>query len=101
MDNIVIYFNEITEPMDIKYFISYGIENNENLENNDLSKFDLSKFDLSKFDLSKFDYLNLPMIFLFGVFSSLCFYTFCKSTNKTPKYIYVEQEPIDNKNFSI
>lgn len=91
MDNIVIYFNEITEPMDIKYFISYDIENNENLEN----------YDLSKFDLSKFDYLNLPMIFLFGVFSSLCFYTFCKSTNKTPKYIFVEQEPIDDKKFAI
>ena len=93
MDNFVIYFNEITEPMDLKYFISYSTENNEN--------YDLSKFDLSKFNLSKFDYFNLPMIFLFGVFSSLCFYNFCKSTNKTPKYIYVEQEPIDNKNFAI
>jgi hypothetical protein len=81
MDNFVIYFDEVTNSLDISYFLSSSqiIHNNNEI-------------------ISYINYSDLTAIFLFGLFTSLCTLTFCCTSKKiVPNYILVQQEPLNNK----
>lgn len=81
MDSFVIYFDEVTDSLDISYFLSSSqiIPNNNEI-------------------ISYINYSDLTAIFLFGLFTSLCTFTFCcSSKKKVTKYIVVQQEPVNDK----
>ena len=91
MDSFVIYFNEVTDSLDIFYYFS---SNNEINSNNDI----ISNQGIIPF----INYIDLSTIFLLGLFTSLCAYTFCYKSKKTePKYIIVQQELINDKIVSV
>jgi len=84
MNSFEIYFNEFNDSLDISYSLSSSqiISDNNNI-------------------ITYVSYYDLTAIFLFGLFTSLCTFTFCcNSKKKVIKYIVVEQEP-DDKSLSI
>ena len=81
MDSFVIYFEEVTDSLDISYFLS-------SKSNQDIISF--------------INYSDITAIFLLGLFTSLCTFTFCCSSKKTdPKYIVVQQELVNDKIVSV
>ena len=93
MDSFVIYFDEVTDSLDISYFLS-SKSNQDIISNKDI----ISNYDIIPF----INYSDLTAIFLLGLFSSLCAFTFCCTSKKTvPKYIVVQQEPVNDKIVSV
>ena len=93
MDSFVIYFDEVTDSLDISYFLS-SKSNQDIISNKDI----ISNYEIIPF----INYSDLTAIFLLGLFSSLCAFTFCCTSKKTvPKYIVVQQEPINDKIVSV
>jgi hypothetical protein len=87
MDSFVIYFDEVTDSLDISYFLS-SKSTQDIISNKDIIPF--------------INYSDLTAIFLLGLFSSLCAFTFCCTSKKTvPKYIVVQQEPVNDKIVSV
>ena len=99
MDSFVIYFDEVTDSLDISYFLS-SKSNQDIISNKDI----ISNQDIiSNYEIIPFiNYSDLTAIFLLGLFSSLCAFTFCCTSKKTvPKYIVVQQEPVNDKIVSV
>lgn len=87
MDSLIIYFDDITDSLDIQYFLS-SKSNQDTVSNSDIVSF--------------INYSDITVIFLLGLFTSLCTFTFCCTTKKSvPKYFVVEQEPVDDKIVSV
>ena len=81
MESFVIYFDEVTDSLDISYFLSSSqiIPNNNEI-------------------ISYINYSDLTAIFLLGLFTSLCTFTFCCTTKKkVPKYFVLQQESVNDK----
>ena len=92
MDSFVIYFNEVTDSLDISYFLS-SKSDQEIISNKDT----IPSYDIIPF----INYSNLTAIFLLGLFTSLCAFTFCCTSKTVPKYIVVQQEPVNEKIVSV
>jgi len=93
MDSFVIYFDEVTDSLDISYFLS-SKSNQDIISNQDT----ISNYDM----ISLINYSDMTAIFLLGLFTSLCAFTFCCTSKKTvPKYIVVQQEPVNDKIVSV
>jgi len=93
MDSFVIYFYEVTDSLDISFFL-FSKSNQDIISNKDI----ISNYDIIPF----INYSDLTAIFLLGLFSSLCAFTFCCTSKKTvPKYIVVQQEPVNDKIISV
>ena len=93
MDSFVIYFDEVTDSLDISYFLS-SKSNQDIISNQDT----ISNYDI----ISLINYSDMTAIFLLGLFTSLCAFTFCYTSKKTvPKYIVVQQEPVNDKIVSV
>ena len=87
MDSFVIYFDDITDSLDISYFLS-SKSNQDTISNYDIISF--------------INYNDITAIFLLGLFTSLCALTFCCTTKKSvPKYFVVQQEQINDKIVSV
>jgi len=105
MDSFVIYFDEVTDSLDISYFLS-SKSNKDIISNQDIisNKDIISNQDtISNYDIiSLINYNDMTAIFLLGLFISLCAFTFCCTSKKTvPKYVVVQQEPINDKIVSV
>ena len=99
MDSFVIYFDEVTDSLDISYFLS-SKSNQDIISNNDIisNQDTISNYDI----ISLINYSDMTAIFLLGLFTSLCAFTFCCTSKKTvPKYIVVQQEPVNDKIVSV
>ena len=93
MDSFVIYSDEVTDSLDISYFLS-SKSNQDIISNQDT----ISNYDM----ISLINYSDMTAIFLLGLFTSLCAFTFCCTSKKTvPKYIVVQQEPVNDKIVSV
>jgi hypothetical protein len=76
------YFYEVTDSLDISYFLS-SKSNQDIISDKDI----ISNYDIVPY----ISYSYLTAIFLLGLFSSLCAFTFCCTSKKTvPKYIIVQ-----------
>ena len=94
MNSFVIYLNEVTDSLDILYFLSSS--NAEISFNKDII---INKEIISNYNIIEYiNFSDLTTIFLLGLFSSLCFFTYCFYSKKTvPKYFVIQQEPIYEK----
>lgn len=88
MDSLIIYFDEVTDSLDISYFLP-SKSNQDIISNDDI----ISNHDV----ISYINYSDMTVIFLLGLFTSLCIFSFCSSKKSVPKYIVVQQEPINDK----
>lgn len=78
MDSFVIYFDEVTHSLDISYFLS-SKSNQDIISTQDI----IPNLDIISF----INYSDITAIFLLGLFTSLCTFTFCCSSKKqTPLY---------------
>ena len=94
MDSLFIYFDEVPDSLDISYFLP-SKSNQDIISNDDIisNKDIISNHDV----ISYINYSDMTVIFLLGLFTSLCIFSFCSSKKSVPKYIVVQQEPINDK----